>query len=715
MKKIIVTFFIFLFSFLSIFSSGVIDSIDGFLYLAVARNIYYKGEPVAPEYKYDTRENIHLNVYKGKDGKTYSLTGLGYSLAMMPAVLLTDIVYKLYDIPPPVNFPLENDWLILLTASFTNVFFGAMLGTILLIYFGLLGLNKRSSILLSLISISATNLFPYTKHSMAHMMFIAFLMLSFLMFKLHSQSQKKVQLIIAGASFGVVCLTYNATFGLAAIPLITYYFLLNQPRKKLTYFKTTLLDIGLFIVGVLPLLAIYIWFENVRALDYYNGAVDIASVGFTYITYTLPLSVFIEGIYGQLFSPGRSIFLYSPLLMLPILFWHKIKKNFYPEAIIFVLYSIILICFYAKAYSIGSSEQGVAALWHGESSWGPRYLTPIIPFGMLVVAGIYKKVSRKAHIFVFYPLVGAGIFVQMLGVLMPYQTKFAGLEPNFFLNGTEYTSYAYSNLLPRYMPILAQSRNLFKLVKNFPQTFLTGPNDLRFIDGVDFPFYVGSERWRTIESSGYITFNNSMEVKKISLGLANHPLEQGSDSARVMVFLNGEKLLPDDIVVPISERKLLELNIPNSLKDSNNQLIIANRFVSKDGLVSSDSVFLDDPSKYQNKTVTPTKNTAQILGLYSFQINDIPQNLESITVPYVSGLGPKILGLKYNNWGGENKDPWKAWDIHTQTFERLPDFWWLRNLYYWDIPKAWILTAFFVNIVVLIWSGIKLRIYLRKT
>jgi len=108
MKKIIITFFIFLFSFLSVFSSGVIDSIDGFLYLAVARNIYYKGEPVAPEYKYDTRQNIHLNVYKGKDGKTYSLTGLGYSLAMMPAVLLTDFIYKFYDVSPPINFPLEK-------------------------------------------------------------------------------------------------------------------------------------------------------------------------------------------------------------------------------------------------------------------------------------------------------------------------------------------------------------------------------------------------------------------------------------------------------------------------------------------------------------------------------------------------------------------------------------------------------------------------------
>ena len=119
-KKFLFYYFLFLFSLLSIFVSGVIDSQDGFQYLAVARNIYYKGKPTAPPYEYDKRLNIHMSVVPGKDGDSYSLTGLGYSLAMVPAVTITDIFYKIYNIQPAMRFPLNNDWMILLFASFTE-------------------------------------------------------------------------------------------------------------------------------------------------------------------------------------------------------------------------------------------------------------------------------------------------------------------------------------------------------------------------------------------------------------------------------------------------------------------------------------------------------------------------------------------------------------------------------------------------------------------
>ena len=110
--------------------------------------------------------------------------------------------------------------------------------------------------------------------------------------------------------------------------------------------------------------------------------------------------------------------------------------------------------------------------------------------------------------------------------------------------------------------------------------------------------------------------------------------------------------------------------------------------------------------EYDDQTVTVQNK--QILGLQSFDINGQRQNMESIDVPYVSSLGPKIAGANYQNWGGTNQDPWKTWHIHTQMFERLPDFWWIRNLYYWDIPKRWILIPFTLNLLFLVLFGYKL-------
>src|SRR5258706_15369396 len=107
MKKIVIYYFLLLLSVFIFLSSGIIDSQDGFEYVEVARNIYYTGQPTGPVYKYDTRENIFMAVHKGKDGKTYSNVGLGFSLAMLPAVAITDAIYKIYHISPPVNFPLD--------------------------------------------------------------------------------------------------------------------------------------------------------------------------------------------------------------------------------------------------------------------------------------------------------------------------------------------------------------------------------------------------------------------------------------------------------------------------------------------------------------------------------------------------------------------------------------------------------------------------------
>lgn len=695
MKKLFLYYFIFLFSLLSIFSSGIIDSIDGFQYLAVARHIYYKGEPTSPPYDYAERKNIHMSMVTGKDGKSYSLTGLGFSLAYLPAVAITDIVYKIYDINPAVHFPLENDWLIFLTAGFTNAFIGAMLGVILFIYFIILGLTRKQALLFSLISIFATNLFVYTKHSMPHMMFVAFLMLSFLLIKLYSMRKEKYLLMISGLSFGVVIITYNPTFILAALPLFVYYILLGKYKLNKAILASIFRDILIFLVGILPFIFIYSWFENLRSIQSTSNLILVSA---NYLAYKLSIGVFFEGIYGHLFSPGRSIFIYSPLLLIIVFFWHKIRKNIYPEFFAFILYFIILVAFYAKAYSVGSIDQGIAALWHGESSWGPRYLTPLLPLGMLVVGVIYKDLSKRVRYLVFYPLVIVGIYIEILGILLPYQTKYSNLQGKFYVNSTEYVVAVYSNFLPRYTPILTMSKNLVKLVQNFPKTFDHGIYNVKLYDGIDFPFNVGPERWRVIEGKGYISFDNNSKnpVSEITLGLINHPISESSSSAILQFSLNGKSLLDNPFRLAVTERNLLRIPVKKELvKDKDNKLVAQVRF--------------DDPKVLQMG--------GQILGLQFFDINGQRQNLESIDVPYVSPLGPKIAGIIYQNWGGENeqvlgfanKDPWKTWDIHTQTFERLPDFWWIRNLYYWDIPKEWIIVPFLLNLVILILAGVKLK------
>lgn len=702
MKKILFSYFFFLLSSFLILSSGVIDSIDGLQYLAVAREIYYKGTPTAPPNQYKELKNIHMSTDVGKDGNTYSLTGLGYSLAMLPAVALTDAVYKIYDVLPAVYFPLENDWLILLLASFTNAFFGAILGVTLFVYLIEVGLFKKQALFISFVGFLGTNLLIYAKHAFAQMMFVSFLFLSFYLVKRFFRTKNNLNLILAGVVFGASSITYNQTFILALIPLFLYFILLSEFSinllvkqkmlfNRIKYLITRLLT---FFLGFLPFIIIYIWFENLRAVPTRTLAdpLSIAKAGIVPIL-NLPITVFFEGLYGQLFSPGRSIFLYSPILLLIIFFWHKIKKIIFPELVVFIVLSAIYIIFYSAQYSIGSVDQGIVAYWHGESSWGPRYLLPLIPFGLLIIGHIFLRLNKSQKLLIFLPLLIIGFYIEILGVLIPYQTKFYNLV-KFYVNGTEYTPGVYSNLLPRYSPIIKMTNNLIKSAQNFPNTFNHGVYNVKFYDGIELPFNVGPERWREVEGRGYISFDNDNNtVKDLTFGLINHPISESSESANLKFTLNDEPLVDSPVILAIRQRESVRLPVKKSLlKPKDNNLVI--------------DVSYDKPEVVSLHT--------QILGFQFFEINGQRQNMESLDIPYVSPLGPKMMGITYQNWGGSNKDSWRFWSLHSQIFERVPDFWWLRNLYHWDIPKEWIFIPLSLNITLLIFSGYKLKKTLNK-
>lgn len=690
MKKFTIYYFLFLLFFFSFFCSGVMDSQDGLQYLAVARNIYYKGELTAPPYEYDTGKNIHMTTYVGRDGSTYSPTGLGYSIALVPAVAVTDFVYNFYDVTPSIHFPLQSEWLILLTASFTNAFFGALLGVVLYKYMRLLKINHKNALLLSFIGMVSTNLFVYTKHSFAHMMFIAFLVLAFYFVKHYSQKKNTKYLIFSGISMGIVAITYNQTFLLTIPPYLLYLFLLLKPKLNVSWARIIKKLLFIF-VGTLPFILTYFWFENLRAKAAPSRATSAFFVSYAKNTLSdFPLTVFFEGLWGQLFSPGRSIFLYSPVLILPIIFWQKLKKNIKPEVAVFISLSFLYIFFYASQYSEGKPGQGIVSLWLGESSWGPRYLTPLIPFGILLVGYLFKKLTKKTKLLIFAPLIAVGVYVQILGILMPYQIKFQELDSSFVINRTQYKSFHYTNLLPRYSPLIMMSKKLVKLAQNFPKTLDTGPYNVEFYDGIDLPFNVGPERWRSIEKNGYISFNNLKEspIKNLSFDLINHPLApEASSSAQIQLFLNGEPLLDSPASWKVTERRTLKVDVPEGmLKESSaNELVISIEYSRTD-------VF---------------EKHSQIFGLITFYLNEHPINKESIDVPYVSELSQSMTQAKYKNWGRTSKDPWRLWQLHTQVFERTPDFWWIQPFYYWDFPKYFYAFMFSINLAGLTFFGIK--------
>lgn len=118
-------------------------------------------------------------------------------------------------------------------------------------------------------------------------------------------------------------------------------------------------------------------------------------------TFDLP-----SGIYGILLSPGRSVFLYSPILTLVIpgmLLFYKREKWL-------TLVSMITVFSYLL----------MAASWHsweGGWSWGSRLLTPILPImGFLIAPSIQNAWKRRGDLLVVLILFLLGFGIQILAL-----------------------------------------------------------------------------------------------------------------------------------------------------------------------------------------------------------------------------------------------------------------------------------------------------------
>jgi len=661
------------FFFTTLFSSGTIDSLDGFLYLNVARSLVREGNVSVEPNRYATQENIHMNVFVGADGQSYSPTGLGYSLALVPAAWISSTVHTATDTPWPQNFPLEPDWVIQFAASFTNSVFAAIIVCLLVAYLRRLGFSLKTALFFSLIGFYTTNLFPYAKHSFAHLMFAAFLLASFYFVRSFADTKKPRSLFLTGLSFGIFGLTYNPVFILAFPFLLLYFFLLIREKK----IALTLSQVLVFVTGAAPSAVLYLAYAYVKTADVINSGYGLPS-GSNFIN-TSSKYVF-EGLWGFLFSSGRSIFLYSPLLLYPVIFWQSLAvKKFRSEILTFLLMCAFFLYFYA--IQMGGPDWLV---WHGESSWGPRYLTFLIPYGVLLVAMSFQETRFRWKKYTLAVLIAAGVYVQTLGVLLPYQINFRGL-PLLEIAGKQVTQADYGNFLPRYSPLVSQPRQLFERFQRLPQSFHKNEYGVELREGFGLPFWLGDgTAWRDIEDTASLEWDENVAVKNIELRFTNIVMADSTSSARITLKQNDEVLST--------------LEVPPQTEES----------ISVSPQAGIYHLVID-------KTYVATGAANQVVLLQALQFDGNPIAIDSYTYPFGEVLTQKLTNSQYRTYDLAHKnDRWKLWHSRSRLYEQSFDLWWIRSYYYWDLPHRFITGLFFCNLLAFIFSTVLFLRYHRK-
>jgi hypothetical protein len=137
-------------------------------------------------------------------------------------------------------------------------------------------------------------------------------------------------------------------------------------------------------------LALFNWFRFVSPLDFGYGGESF-------------LPHLFDGLYGVLLSPGRSVFLYSPILSLAIPgAWLLFKRDKW-----LTLSTVSTAIFYILLVASWHS-------WDGGWAWGSRLLTPVVPLlGFLSAPAIDSAWSRRGDFVVVLVLALLGLGIQL--------------------------------------------------------------------------------------------------------------------------------------------------------------------------------------------------------------------------------------------------------------------------------------------------------------
>ena len=346
---------------------GMIGSIDALMMLKTTESIVERGAvDLNPE------EHHGGWVSRARDGRVYSIYGIGKPLLNVPAYMIGKAVSGF--LPGA-----RKDAGIHFLVSQVNPLVSAGAVVALFLMCMALGFSEAESILLSLLYGFASIALPYAKDDMSEPL-ATFLVTAGLTaaIRLH-QRPSAVSAIVAALTFGAAVAT---RYLMAIVPIIVglllmVSFIRNQ-RPRLPHL--------LWYFGILGSIACLLaWFNYIRfgsltETGYENTGGGTS--GFTFLSWTIPLRWI-----AYIISPGRGLLAYMPfLVVVPLgiasLWW---RGRFATTA--------LLACFGAN-FILSAAYK----FWDAPWGWGPRYLLPFLPLLMPFFGMGFRSISKNRPI-----------------------------------------------------------------------------------------------------------------------------------------------------------------------------------------------------------------------------------------------------------------------------------------------------------------------------
>lgn len=181
------------------------------------------------------------------------------------------------------------------------------------------------------------------------------------------------------------------------------------------------------------------------------SALFIAFVGFSFHEFGQPLpdyylpqrlsgEHFLEAIYGNLLSPSRGILVFSPFLLIPVIYFSSVYYSIKEEKSLLILLSwpilhLILISRFPH--------------WWAGWSYGPRLMTDVLPgiFLLMVITASKLNFFRPIPLVFVVTLGSFSIYINTLQGLFNNYTRLWNAEPNI----DEHPEYLFDWRFPQFL------------------------------------------------------------------------------------------------------------------------------------------------------------------------------------------------------------------------------------------------------------------------
>ncbi|MGQ9584084.1 MAG: ArnT family glycosyltransferase [Anaerolineae bacterium] len=325
-----------------------------------------------------------------KDGRVYSRYGPGQSLLTLPLYLLG-------------RAAASGPWaggqahLTRLAVALWNPLVGAACVLTLVGFLVRLGFRRGTAFLASGAYGLASMAWPHAKEFFSEPTVALCLLLGVWQVHEWRGSRRLNHLWLAGATSALGIL-FRPTTAFLHVPWLTAYLL--WPGEGATWRPRQILR-ALAVWG----LPIAIGASLVAAYNTYCWGSPLAS-GYPDAEWNVP---FLLGMWGQLFSPGKSVFLYTPWLVAAFVGWALEWKRSKALAVLVTALWVAYLAFHASYQ-----------YWTGGWNWGPRLLLPVLPLAAVGLASLWESRQVRGARILVVVLFLAGFLIQLPAVLVSH-------------------------------------------------------------------------------------------------------------------------------------------------------------------------------------------------------------------------------------------------------------------------------------------------------